>query len=75
VNRKKAFHYVTTIEYEKNYQDLRILEYIDRWDIKDRAIISPVKIEGHQYDASIFGASGKEFTKEETIKKFRQKYR
>jgi len=68
VTRKKPFHYVTTIEYEKNYQDLRILEYIERWDIKDKAIISPVKIEGHRYDASIFGASGREFTEEESNK-------
>ena len=67
-NRKKPFHYVTTIEYEKNYQELRILEYIERWDLKDKAVTSPVKIEGHRYDASIFGASGKEFTEEETKK-------
>jgi hypothetical protein len=67
-NRKKPFHYVTTIEYEKNYQDLRMLEYIERWDIRDKAIISPVKLEGHHYDTSIYGASGEEFTEEDTKK-------
>lgn len=67
-NRRKPFHYMTTIEYEKNYQNLRIMEYIHRWDLKDKAIIFPAKIEGQRYNTSIFGAIGKEFTKEDTNK-------
>ncbi|EMR74519.1 hypothetical protein MBGDF03_00976 [Thermoplasmatales archaeon SCGC AB-540-F20] len=66
LNRKKPFHYVTTIEYEKNFQELRILEFIERWDFKERDVVSICKIEGHCYDSSIFGASREIFTKEET---------
>ncbi len=67
-NRKKPLQYVTTVEYEKNYRELRILEFIERWDIKDKAEVAPAKFKGHRYDTSIFGASGEEFTKEDTNK-------
>lgn len=67
-NRTKPFRYVTTVEYEKNYQELRMLEYIERWDIEDKAIISLGRSEGYRYDTSIFGASGEELTEVETKK-------
>ncbi|UCD13749.1 MAG: hypothetical protein JSW60_09375 [Thermoplasmatales archaeon] len=67
-NRKKPYHYNTTVEYEKNYQEMRILEYIERWDIKDKTIIAQKKIGEHRYDVFIFGASEKEFNEKDTKK-------
>ena len=68
VNKNKPFKYMTTYEYEKNFQELRVVEYIERWDIKERNKIIPVRIEGCYCDASIFGVSRDQFDEDE-IKK------
>ena len=59
---------MTTNEYDKNFQELRRIEYIERWDIKEQSKIIPVRIEGYYCDASIYGASGNQFNEDE-IKK------
>jgi hypothetical protein len=68
LNRKKPFRYMTTNEYDKNFQELRRIEYIERWDIKEQSKIFPVRIEGYYCDASIYGLLENQFNEDE-IKK------
>jgi hypothetical protein len=68
LNRKKPFKYMTTNEYDKNFQELRRLEYIERWDIKEQIKIIPVRIEGYYCDTSIYGVAENQFDEDE-IKK------
>ena len=68
INKKKPYKYMTTNEYEKNFQELRMIEYIERWDTKEQNKIIPSQNNGYYINASIFGISVEHFTKDEVKK-------
>jgi len=68
INKKKPYKYMTTNEYEKNFQELRMTEYIERWNTKEQNKIIPFQNKEYYINSSIFGISDGQFTKNEEEK-------
>jgi hypothetical protein len=67
-NNKRPYHYSLSDEFQKNFKELKINEYITRWDFDDQTMVTPKRKKDYSYDSSIFGVSEKIFNEKDQEK-------